>query len=117
MDGHSEANDSFHSGIVLRGSHLHSLSIIDDPKGSNRAMLLVAFNSPVAGGDDVIEYSIYQLQGLTIPQRKSDVVFTRLSMSGTTSLACHDTLSVFLAGGSFSFQLGSEQVQDGECML
>jgi hypothetical protein len=102
------------AGIPLHGSRSHSISIIADPYTKNRALLLVTFDVPVIGGDNIIKYAVYQLQTHRSPQRKSEMVLSRLSASGRTTLASQSATGIFLAGGSFSFELDTEQEYNGK---
>ena len=108
-----ETTFSSHSGLALSSLWPQSMSIISDPSGNNRALLLVTYDVPVFGKENVIEYAIYQLQAQTHPLRKSDVILSRLFTSGTTNLVSHTTSGIFLAGGSFSFQLSETRLDNG----
>lgn len=108
-----EYTNSLFSGLALSSSWPHSMSIISDPAGNARALLLVTYDIPVSGKGNVVEYAIYQLQIQTHPLRKYDVILSRLFTSGTTNLVSHTTSGIFLAGGSFSFQLNKEQSENG----
>lgn len=110
-----EANNRSTSGLVLPGSRLHSASIIADPSGGSRALLLVTLYNH--GADSVMKCVIYQLQINTFSQRKSEFVLARMSASGITTLESQDTSGVFLAGGSFSFDLCSDQQHKGENVM
>lgn len=102
------------AGIPLHGSRSQSISIIADPYTKNRALLLVTFDVPVIGGDNIIKYAVYQLQTHQRPQRKSETVLSRLFASGSTTLTSQSATGIFLAGGSFSFQLNTEQEYKGK---
>jgi len=115
LNDHNKESNNY--GIPLPGLRSHSLSIITDPAGNKqRALILVTFEIPVSGGDTAIKYVIYQLQSYKTPQKKSEMILSRLFSSGMTNLTIETTLGVFLAGGSFSFQLNSEQLYCGKCL-
>jgi hypothetical protein len=91
------------------------MSLISDPSGcKHRALLMVTYDVPVSGGGDVIRYAIYQLHAHKAQHRKSSVVLSKLFASGTTSLASQSTSGIFLAGGSFAFQLNTRQHDTGK---
>lgn len=88
------------------------MSIIADPSGNaHRALLMIALDASVPGGSSVIQYAVYQLQTRKSLQKKlkSELVVSRLVSSGITNLAAENTTGIFLAGGSFLFDLDGQE--------
>jgi hypothetical protein len=93
------------------------MSIIADPSGNDhRALLMITLNVFVPGESSAIKYAVYQLQTRESQQRKSESVLSRLLCSGVTSLDAENTLGLFLAGGSFLYDL-NEQEHSGETAI
>ena len=99
------------TGIALPGTRPLSISILEDPSDRHRALLLVTLEIPSSDGGNVIKYAIYQLQAGISQRRKSETILTKLYISGNTNLSTHTTAGMFLAGGSFLFQLNENEKQ------
>ena len=119
-------------GVALPlGFRVHSMSIIRDPissppgarsTSSNRALLLLAYVSSDEGAGCSMNYALYQLQ--TIPhQKKTELVLARKAAHGSIPLqigtspdfsAAESVNGIFLAGGSFLFDLEKELGDQGE---
>lgn len=106
----SSTSQSF-TGIALPGTRPLSISILEDPSDRYRALLLVTLEIPSSDGCNVIKYAIYQLQAGISQRRKSETILTKLYISGNTNLSTHTTAGMFLAGGSFLFQLNENEKQ------
>ena len=107
------------TGIALPGSRPLSISILPDPSSRHRALLLVTLEIPGVSSSDsgnAIKYAIYQIQAEVSQQRKSETILAKLSLSGNTRLSTHTTAGMFLAGGSFLFQLNEKQTPRGKCV-
>lgn len=98
------------------------MSIIKDPDASsNRALLLLSFISHDDG--TCLEYVVLQLHAIQPLVGKDEVVLTRISASGNIPLqlgqspdfyAPESVNGVFLAGGSFLFDLNTETEDQGK---
>jgi len=104
------------------GFRVQSMSILRDPidavpgnqsSSSNRALLLLANVSCGEGAGCCVNYSLYQLQVMT-PRRKNELVLASNAARGSIPLqigsspdfsAIESVNGIFLAGGSFSFDL------------
>jgi len=113
------------------GFRVHSMSMIRDPinalpggrsSSSNRALLLLAYVSCDEGVSCCVNYALYQLQA-TSPQRKYELVLARKTAHGSIPLqlgtspdfsAAESVNGVFLAGGSFVFDLDEEVGEPGK---
>ena len=114
-----------HDGVALpSGFRVHSMSIIADPSTlSNRSLLLLAYISYGEGGISSMNYVVYQLQAIQSPNRKYELVLARNSACGRIPLqlgrspdisATESVTGVFLAGGSFLFDLDKEAEHQGK---
>jgi hypothetical protein len=118
-------------GVALPlGFRVHSMSIIRDPISSpsaarsslpNRALLLLAYVSSDEGGC-CMNYALYQLQTLS-HRRKPELVLARKAAHGSIPLqigtspdfsAAESVNGIFLAGGSFLFDLEKEVGDQGK---
>ncbi|KAL7542795.1 hypothetical protein ACHAXR_012401 [Thalassiosira sp. AJA248-18] len=123
----AEVGDGVASGVALPpGFHVHSMSIIRDPAeglpsrrtaSSSRALLLLAYVSCHEGASSCVKYAVYQLQATQSPKGKYELVLARNSACGSIPLqlgrspdfsATESVTGIFLAGGSFLFDLGTE---------
>lgn len=109
------------------GFRVHSMSMIRDPinalpggrsSSSNRALLLLAYVSCDEGVSCSVNYALYQLQA-TSPQRKYELVSARKTAHGSIPLqlgtspdfsAAESVNGIFLAGGSFLFDLDKSHI-------
>ena len=124
-DGSDGASDC---GVSLPlGFRVHSMSMIRDPIDalpsgrstlSNRALLLLAYVSCDEGVSCCVNYALYQLHAIS-PQR----VLTRKTAHGSIPMqlgtspdfsAAESVNGVFLAGGSFVFDLDEEVGEPGK---
>ena len=124
-DGSDGASDC---GVSLPpGFRVHSMSLIRDPIDalpsgrstlSNRALLLLANVSCDEGASCCVNYALYQLQAIS-PQ----LVLTRKTAHGSIPMqlgtspdfsAAESVNGVFLAGGSFLFDLDEEVGEPGK---
>jgi hypothetical protein len=100
------------------------MSIIADPYNRiHRALLLVA--SSREGSISSVNYLVYKLQTNSSPTKKERVL-ARLAANGSIPfqlgrspdlVATDSVTGIFLAGGSFSFQLDDNDASTGEYIL
>ena len=128
-----ETDAASRNGLALpNGFRVHSMSMIKDPAGgsqtsqstySHRALLLIAYVSCHDGNKSCVKYAVYQLQTTQTPYRKSEQVLARLSAYGSIPLkigkshdffASESVTGLFLAGGSFSFDLDTDAAVFGK---
>lgn len=106
-------------GVALPlGFRAHKMSIVVDPDGSStRALLLIAQVAAHNGASSCVKYVLYQLQAVQSLSGKHEQVLVRDSASGTIPMqigkspdfSATDTITgIFLAGGSFLFDLERE---------
>ena len=128
-----DSNDgSFDYGMALPPHfQVHSMSIIKDPSGahdqytsSQRSLLLLSYVSSGEGGSG-LGYAVYQLQvdqsagkyGLVLARSAASGIIP-LQLGSSPDLYSPETVAgVFLAGGSFLFDLENEAVYPGECII
>ena len=106
-------------GLALPpGFRIHSMSILNDPADapSNRALLQLAYVSSQEGISSCMKYALYQLQAMQSSDGKFELVLARNAASGRIPLqlgrspdlsATEAVTGVFLAGGSFLFDLNT----------
>ena len=112
--------EAFSHGVALpHGFRVHSMSIIKD--SSNRALLLLSFVSHDDG--TLLEYAVIQLHAIQSPGRKDELVLARIALHGNIPLQLgqspdfyspESVNGVFLAGGSFLFDLNTEMKDQGK---
>ena len=132
--GEEDGNDAVSElGVSLPpGFRVHSMSIIRDPADglpssqstlSNRALLLLAFVSCHEGTGSYMKYAVYQLQTIQSPNGKSELVLARNAACGRIPLqlgtspdfsATESVTGIFIAGGSFLFDLDTETEGPGK---
>ena len=88
------------------GATVDSMSILKDPNGSNRALLLLTKTSAV-GKTSSNNYSMYQLQTKEQLCTTPEMILAKLSAFGNIplTLSTDSITGIFLAGGSFLFDL------------
>lgn len=105
---------SSHGLPLPDGLRVDSMSILRDP-GSDRALLLLSsISSDVESCG--IDYALYQLQTRKQTHMTSERILAKLSAHGNIPLTVgtvpgNSITGVFLAGGSFLFDLGADQLE------
>jgi len=109
---------SSHGLTLPNGFRVDSMSIIKDPAGSGRALLLL---SSISSDETCcgIDYALFHLQTKKISLMSSERVLAKLSAHGDIPLtvgSARDIIptdlitGVFLAGGSFMFDLDADEL-------
>jgi hypothetical protein len=110
---------SSHGLALPDGFRVDALSLLKDPAGSDRALLLLSSTSDSEKSCG-INYALYQLQTKTQSQNRSKIVLAKLSADSnipiaqiSPDLSTTDSITgIFLAGGSFSYDLYAEELND-----
>ena len=111
---------SSHGLALPDGFRVDALSLLKDPAGSDRALLLLSSTSDSEKSCGIINYALYQLQTKTQSQNRSKIVLAKLSTNSnipiteiSPDLSTTDSITgIFLAGGSFAYDLYAEELND-----
>ena len=106
---------SSHGLALPDGFRVDALSLLKDPAGSDRALLLLSSTSDSEKSCG-ISYALYQLQTKTQSQNRPKIVLAKLSADSnipiteiSPDLSTTDSITgMFLAGGSFAYDLYEE---------
>lgn len=106
---------SSHGLALPDGFRVDALSLLKDPAGSDRALLLLSSTSDSEKSCG-ISYALYQLQTKTQSQNRPKIVLAKLSADSNVpiteispDLSTTDSITgMFLAGGSFAYDLYEE---------